>query len=56
MDTIRAFFTKSGHFFSIFKIGQRRIWLVKNIFYFHFKLNTNLEIAEIAPSCLTTMD
>ena len=24
MDTIRAFFTKSGHFFLIFKIGQGR--------------------------------
>ena len=24
MDTIRAFFTKSGHFFSIFKIGHGR--------------------------------
>ena len=24
MDTVRAFFTKSGHFFLIFKIGQGR--------------------------------
>ena len=24
MDTVRAFFIKSGHFFSILKIGQRR--------------------------------